>query len=43
MLEYLPFLNVADLYKYEDHGVEEGPTEKEQIEWEKQLPPAQPL
>ena len=38
-----PIFNVADLYKCEDDGAEEGPAEKEQIEWAKQLPPAQPL
>ena len=38
-----PIFNVADLYKYEDDGVEERPVDKEQIEWKEQLPPAQPL
>ena len=38
-----PIFNVADLYKYEDDGAEERSTNKEQIEWEKQLPPTQPL
>ena len=38
-----PIFNVADLYKYEDDGAEEGSLEKEQIEWKEQLPPAQPL
>ena len=27
--------NVTDLYKYEYDGAEEGPVDKEQIEWEK--------
>ena len=31
------------MYKYEDDGAEEGPADKEQIEWVKQLPLAQPL
>ena len=38
-----PIFNVADLYKYEDDGAEERSADKEQIEWEKQLPPTQPL
>ena len=38
-----PIFNVSDLYKYEDDGAEEGPADKEQIEWEKKLPLAQPL
>ena len=38
-----PIFNVADLYKYEDDGAEEGLADKEKIEWERQLPPAQPL
>ena len=38
-----PIFNVADLYKYEDDGEEERSTDNEQIEWEKQLPPTQPL
>ena len=38
-----PIFNVADLYKYEDDGAEEGSTNKEQIEWREQLAPAQPL
>ena len=38
-----PIFNVADLYKYEDDGAEEGSADKEQIEWKEQLPPAQPF
>ena len=38
-----PIFNVADLYKYEDDGVEERSTDKEQIEWRDQLPPSKPL
>ena len=38
-----PIFNVVDLYRYEDDGTDEGPADKEQIEWVKQLPPAQPL
>ena len=38
-----PIFNVADLYKYEDDGVEERAADEEQIEWREQLPPAQPL
>ena len=38
-----PIFNVADLYKYEEYGAEEGLADKEQIKWAKQLPPAQPL
>ena len=38
-----PIFNVADLYKYEDDGAEEGLAGKEQIEWKEQLPLAQPL
>ena len=38
-----PIFNVADLYKYEADGAEERSKDKEQIEWAKHLPPAQPL
>ena len=38
-----PIFNVADLYRYEDGGTGEGPADKEQIEWVKQFPSAQPL
>ena len=38
-----PIFNVADLYKYGDGGAEEILADKEQIEWEKKLPPAPPL
>ena len=38
-----PIFNVTDLYKYEDDGEEERSADKEHIEWEKQLPLAQPL
>ena len=38
-----PISKVADLYKYEDDGVEERSADKGQIEWKEQLPPTQPL
>ena len=38
-----PIFNVADLYKYEDGGIDERPEDREHIDWLKQLPTAQPL
>ena len=35
--------NVLDLYRYEYGHTDERPADREQIEWVKQLPTAQPL
>ena len=38
-----PIFNVADLYRYEDSGIDDRPKDRENIDWVKQLPIAKTL